>query len=78
MHTKIMIHAIMTHLFSSDEIEEAISGRLISIIFDGKMHVCKAMVIFARYLTDDWVIKQDAYVCRLMLLTTGKEVARQN
>ena len=32
----------------------------------------------ARYLTDDWVIKQE--VCRLMLLTkslTGEEVAQQ-
>ena len=59
-------------------IKEAISGRPISIIFDGTTHVCEAMVIVVRYLTDDWVIKQD--VCRLMLLTksmTGEEVARQ-
>ena len=36
------------------------------------------LVIVARYLTDDWVIKQE--VCQLMLLTkslTGEEVARQ-
>ena len=53
-------------------IKEAISGRPISIMFDGMTHVCKAMLMVVRYL------KQD--VCQLMLLTksmTGEEVARQ-
>ena len=62
----------------SDRVKAAISGRPISIIFDGTTHVCEALVIVVKYLIDDWVIKQD--VCRLMLLAklmTGEEVARQ-
>ncbi len=62
----------------SDRVKAAIRGRPISIIFDGTTHVCEALVIVVRYLTDEWVIKQD--VCRLMLLAksmTGEEVARQ-
>ena len=59
-------------------IKQALCGRPTSIIFDGTTHVCEALVIVVRYLTDNWVIKQE--VCRLMLLTkslTGEEVARQ-
>ena len=59
-------------------IKREILSRPVSIIFDGTTHVCEAMVIVLRYLTDDWQIKQCA--CRLMLLAksmTGEEVARQ-
>ena len=62
----------------TSRLKQAVSGKPISIIFDGTTHVCEALVIVVRYLTDDWVLKQE--VCRLMLLTkslTGDEVARQ-
>ena len=61
-----------------DRIKVAIGGRPISIIFDGTTHVSEALVLVVRYLTDDWVIRQE--VCRLMLLAksmTGEEIARQ-
>ena len=48
------------------------------IIFDGTTHVCEAFVVVLRYVTQNWIIKQE--VCRMMLLAkslTGEEVARQ-
>ena len=59
-------------------LRKEITDRYVSIIFDGTTHVCEAMVIVLRYITDDWIIKQ--CVCRLMLLAksmSGEEVARQ-
>ena len=59
-------------------LRKEITDRHVSIIFDGTTHVCEAMVIVLRYITDDWIIKQ--CVCRLMLLAksmSGEEVARQ-
>lgn len=58
-----------------NRLKQDITGKNLSIIFDGTTHVCEAFVVVLRYL-DDWEIKQN--VCRLMLLTktlTGK-VAR--
>ena len=55
-------------------IREDISGRNVSIIFDGTTHVCEAFVIVLRFIDCDWVIQQR--VCRLMLLAisiTGEE-----
>ena len=55
-----------------------VSDKHVSIVFDGTTHVCEAMVVVLRYVTNDWVIKQK--VCLLMLLAksmTGEEVARQ-
>ena len=40
-------------------IKQAVCGRPISIIFDGTTLVCENLVTVARYLTDDWVIKQE-------------------
>ena len=59
-------------------LKEEISGKHVSIIFDGTTHVCEAMVVVLRYMSSDWAIKQK--VCRLMLLEkslSGEEVARQ-
>lgn len=58
--------------------KQATEGKLVSVIFDGTMHICEALVIVLRYVDDNWQIKQ--LVCRLMLVAksmTGKEVARQ-
>ncbi len=46
--------------------KKEIANKYVSIIFDGTTHVCEAMVVVLRYVTDDWIIKQ--YVGRLMLL----------
>ena len=58
----------------TSRLKKEISGKHISIIFDGTTHVCKALVVVVRYM-DDWTIKQQ--VCRLILLTkslTGEEL----
>ena len=59
-------------------LKEEITGKSVSIVFDGTTHVCEAMVIVIRFVQGDWSIKQS--VCRLMLLAkamTGDEIARQ-
>ena len=62
-----------------DEVEtlkQEISGRPISIIFDGTTHVAEASVVVLRFI-DNWTVVQR--VSRLMLLAksvTGEEVAR--
>ena len=59
-------------------VKEEISGKPVSITFDGTTHVCEAMVVLLRYMSSDLVIKQK--VCRLMLLEksmSGEEVAGQ-
>ena len=68
----------LVHKIEMDKIKKAMDKKRISIIFDGTMNVCNAMVIVVRYITDDWVIQE--CVCRLILLAksmTGEEVARQ-
>ena len=57
------------------KIKQQISGRPVSIIFDGTTHVAEAFVLVLRFV-DDWIVKR---VGRLMLLAkslTGEEVAR--
>ena len=59
-------------------IKKEINGRELSIIFDGTTHVCEALVIVVRFVTENWKIQQR--LVRLMLLAkslTGEEVARQ-
>ena len=61
-----------------ERLKRDIEKRPVSIIFNGTTHICEAMVVLLRYISEDWLIKQD--VCRLMLLAksmTGEEVARQ-
>ena len=60
------------------ELKEKISGKHVGIIFDETTYVCEAFVVVLRYVTQDWVIKQQ--VCKMMLLgksLTGEEVATQ-
>ena len=60
------------------QLKRELAGKSVSIIFDGTTHVCEAMVVVLRYVTDDWAIKQS--ICRLMLLAksmSGEEIARQ-
>ena len=60
-----------------DTLKKESASKPLSIIFDGTTHVCEAMVVVVRYISD-WDIQQR--VCRLMLLAksmTGEEVARQ-
>ena len=61
-----------------DILKKEISNKSLSIIFDGTTHVCEAMVLVVRYISDAWEIQQR--VCRMMLLAksmTGEEVSRQ-
>ena len=47
-------------------IKQEILNQPLSIIFGGTTHVCEALVVVLRYLTDDWELKQ--CVGRLKLL----------
>ena len=46
-----------------------------AIIFHDTTHVCEAFVIVIRYIDRVWVIQQR--VCRLILVNSGEECARQ-
>ena len=52
------------HCEELNDLKRKIADKSLSIISDGTTHVCEAMVIVARYITDDWEIIQR--VCRLM------------
>lgn len=41
-----------------DQIRQEISGKMVSVTFDGTTHMGKAMAIILRFVTDDWVIQQ--------------------
>lgn len=61
-----------------DFLKKDIANKSLSIIFDGTTHVCEAMVLVLRYISDALEIQQ--HVCRMMLLAksmTGEEVACQ-
>ena len=60
-----------------DSLREQLSGKCLSIIFDGTTHVAEAFVVVVRYLDSEWVILQK--VAQLLLLSKslcGEEVAR--
>ena len=60
-----------------DNLREQLSGKCISIIFDGTTHVAEAFVVVVRYVDSEWVISQK--VAQLLLLSKslcGEEVAR--
>ena len=57
-------------------IKDEVSGKCVSVIFDGTTHVCEAMAILLHYVDENWNIQQR--LVRLMLLAkslTGEEVA---
>ena len=58
-------------------VQQEISGRHVSLIFDGTTHVAEAFVVILRYVDNQWNIQQR--VVGLMLLAkslAGEEVAR--
>ena len=59
-------------------IQKEISGKNVSVIFDGSTHVCEALAIILRFVGDQYQIQQRAV--RVMLLgksLTGEELAHQ-
>ena len=60
-----------------DNLRHLISGKPISIIFDGTTHVAEAFVVLIRFVDTEWVVCQK--VSQLLLLSkslSGEEVAR--
>ena len=59
-------------------IQKEISGKNVSVIFDGTTHICEALAIILRFVGDQYQIQQRAV--RVMLLgksLTGEELAHQ-
>lgn len=59
-------------------IQKEISGKSVSVSFDGNTHVCEALAIILRFVDDQYQVQQHAV--RVMLLAkslTGEEVAHQ-
>lgn len=70
---------IVPFIFNQEQqlIREEISGKYLSVAFDGTTRVCEAMAIIVRYVDSDWCVQQR--LIRLHLLEksmTGEEIAR--
>ena len=66
------------HQQEQASIQNEISEKNVSVIFDGTTHVCEALAIILRFIDDQYQIQQHAV--RVMLLAkslTGEEVAHQ-
>lgn len=62
----------------NEKVKKEITGRNVSVIFDGTTHVSEAMNIILRFVSDDWKIEQR--LVKLLLVTksmTGEELAQQ-
>lgn len=62
----------------TEKVKKEITGRNVSVIFDGTTHVSEAMNIILRFVSDDWKIEQR--LVKLLLVTksmTGEELAQQ-
>ena len=60
------------------KLKEEITGREVSVIFDGTTHLGEAMAVVLRFVNTEWQIEQR--LVRLMLLSksmTGEEIARE-
>ena len=60
-----------------EKVKQEISGKSVSIIFDGTTHVTEAFVLILRFIGDNWELKQRVVSFRLLSKSlTGEEVAR--
>ena len=61
-----------------NKLKQQLSGRQVSVIFDGTTHVAEAMAVVVRYIDNQWQIHQR--ITHLMLLAEslmGEKVAQQ-
>ena len=59
------------------KVKQEISGRCVSIIFDGTTHVAEAFVLIVHFIGDEWELKQRVVSFRLLSKSLmGEEVAR--
>lgn len=63
------------HQQETEKLLSEITGKSISVVFDGTTHVCEAMVIIIRYVDDYWCIKRVAKIMLLAKALSGEEVA---
>ena len=62
------------HAGEMSKLKSEISGKHISVCYDGTTHVAEAFVTVIRYVDDDWAVKQR--VARLMLLAKSFNIRR--
>lgn len=60
------------------KIKEEISGKYLSVIFDGTTRLGEAMAVLVRYVDSDWKIQQRLVCLKLIAKSmTGEEIARE-
>ena len=60
-----------------NKLKQEISGKNVSIIFDGTTRVTEAFVLILRFVSDNWELQQKVTSFRLLSKSlTGEEVAR--
>ena len=60
-----------------NKLKQHLSGRQVSVIFDGTTHVAEAMAVVARYIDNQWQIHQCIACLMLLAKSLTGEVARQ-
>ena len=75
-HMSDMIPFILQQ--EKEQIKKEISGKALSIIFDGTSRLGEVFVIVARFVQSDWCVQQRMILLQLLVKTmTGEEIARQ-
>ena len=70
-HLRELIPFILEH--ENCKFKKEISGKHLSIIFDGTTHVCEALVVVIRYM-DDWTINRRV---RMSINVVGQSAYRR-
>ena len=61
------------------QIKSEINGMFVGIVFDGATHICEALAIDIRFISDSWVIEQRLKIGIQLLdnCLSGKEIAHK-
>ena len=59
-------------------IKSEINGKFVGVVFDGTTHICEALAVVIRFISDSWVIEQRLIGIQLLAKSlSGEEIARE-
>ena len=60
------------------QIKGKINGKFVGVVFDGTTHICEALAVVIRFISDSWVIEQCLIGIQLLAKSlSGEEIARE-
>ena len=58
------------------QIKSEIKGKFVGVVFDGTIHICEALAVVIRFISDSWVIEQPLIGIQLLAKSlSGEEIA---